>query len=117
MKSELSFLMDLFLNDEVPQPIKKMVADRIREVETMLTVQPVVSRSIRMIEPLPPSPIVAAQSPSMQRIMEANPDVPVTTVAPAVSPAAQAALAQRAAIINSGMKEKPEPGRTSPRKF
>lgn len=112
MRSELSFLMDLFLNDEVPPPIKKMVADRIREVEETLTQQPV---------PRGPFPVVVAsvpgvpkQAPSMQRIMEANPDI---LPPPPITPGAAAAIQARAKLIQNAANEKPEPGRTSPRKF
>jgi hypothetical protein len=113
MKSELSFLMDLFLNDEVPSPIKKQVADRIREVEEAL-IKPPVTVNTHFVPRETTHGVV--QSASMQRIIEAHPDVPVVQAIP-VTPAAAQALAARQAAINSGMKEKPEPGRTSPRKF
>lgn len=123
MKSELSFLMDLFLDDEVPGPIKKIVAKRIRDVEANLTVvTPSVPRGTPQLAPsLPPAislgPNAAQQSPSMQRIMAAHPEVPVVVAAP-TTPAAAAALQQRAAIIHKGLSsDKPEPGRSGPRKF
>lgn len=112
MRSELSFLMELFLSDEVPKPIKAMVADRIREVEESLITRPV--SNVRPPVALP-TEIAAQQAPSMQRIMERNADL--VPPAPA-SPAAAQALAARAAIIQRGINtDKPEPGRTSPRKF
>jgi hypothetical protein len=113
LKSELSFLMDLFLNDEVPSAIKKQVADRIREVEEVLTTIPPLARPLFNVpHETNSAPVQAA---SMQRIMEAHPDVPVNQAVPA-TPAAAAALQQRAALISQSMKEKPEMGRTSPRK-
>lgn len=120
MKTELSFLMDLFLNEEVAAPIKKLVADRIREVEGML-VPIVVPRGTLAGHPLTVAEIAAGaplpqQSPSMLRIMQQHPEVPVVVAQPQ-TPAAAAALQQRADIIRSGMKEKPEAGRTGPRKF
>lgn len=118
MRSELSFLMDLFLNDEVPQPIKKMVADRIREVEEALINPPVQTwtsnvASMGHLPPVPTIPHAGQQAPSMQRIIDANPDV----VAPPVTQAAAIALQKRAQLVMSAQAEKPEPGRTSPRKF
>lgn len=117
MRTELSFLMDLFLNEEVPIVIKKQVADRIREVEEGLVAKPIMQPILPRIELTPESQqFVAKQAPSMQRIMAANPDlIPVPAVA--VTPAAAAALQQRAALINGAGNEKPEPGRKSPRKF
>ena len=115
MKSELGFLMDLFLSEEVPLPIKKMVADRIRDVEGKLNAPSV---HVQLQQPLPQwqAPVsaeIAKQAPSMQRIIAAHPDVPI----PVATPAAAQALAQRANAIHSGMSEKAEAGRTSPRKF
>lgn len=112
MKSELSFLMDLFLNDDVQAPIKKLVADRIREVESALNCAPQQAAGIVRSAAAPTS----LQSPSMQRIMAAHPDVPINAVEPS-TPAAAAALQQRAAIINARGNEKPEAGRSNPRKF
>jgi hypothetical protein len=112
VKSELSFLMDLFLSDEVPTPIKKQVADRIRDVEGTLTPQPMTG----IVRP-GPAGIPSQQSPSMQRIMAAHPDVQIVTAVEPQTPAAAEALAKRANIINARANEKPEPGRTSPRKF
>jgi hypothetical protein len=61
-------------------------------------------------------PVIASQSPSMQRIMQQNPDL-IPRVAPPVTPAAAQALAARQALIMSAGKEKPEDGRTSKRKM
>ena len=113
LKSELSFLMDLFLSDDVPTPIKKLVADRIREVEGALTKDAQQPMGVVRNVSAGTAPL---QSPSMQRIMAAHPDVPVIAVEPA-TPAAAEALAKRAAIINGREREKPEAGRSSPRKF
>ena len=113
MKSELSFLMDLFLNEEVPTPIKKLVSARIKEVEKSLTERPtqqVVPRETLTMQKF----VTSNQAPSMQRIIEAHPDVlPPSPVTPAAAQALQA----RAALLQRGLSEKPEPGRTSPRKI
>lgn len=126
MKSELGFLMDLFLSDDVPAPIKKLVAKRIRDVEENMTKPHVAINSPSFtIQNAPhqiPS-VIAQQSPSMQRIMAQNPDLipqavasPVV-VAPPETPAAAEALQRRAAIINGTGKSKPLEGKTGPRKF
>lgn len=114
MRTELSFLMELFLSDEIPKPIKVMVAERIREVESSLNA-PTVKLSGRAEIPhnVPynvPRETLSAQAPSMQKIMEANSDLIVT-------PAATAALQHRANLIKNALNEKPESGRTSPRKI
>lgn len=120
MKSELTFLTDLFLSEEVPAPIKKIIALRIRDVEKFLTTQPVVSRGTATTIQMAPTPHgaipVAQQQPSMQRIMERNPDLIPTTAVPS-TPAAAAALAARTALLNNRNKEKPDEGRNGPRKI
>jgi len=127
-RTELSFLMDLFLCDELPLRIKLLVADRIREVEANLLQAPPPPQIPRgtvpatVVIPTVPelaSPVVAQQSPSMQRLMAKHPDLVPQVQAPVpATPAAAAALQARAAIINRGITtDKPEPGRTSPRKF
>lgn len=117
MKSELSFLLELVLDDEVPKPIKLKMVARIREVEknyaqTVLP-QPAVPRGTK---PGIITPIIAAQSPSMQQLMAQNPDLIPKPPQPVTAEAAQA-LANRQAKILGAANEKPEPGRTSPRKF
>jgi len=112
--------MDLFLNEDVPGPIRTLIAKRIREVEASITAPAIVVPRGTPSQPVitaPPAPIgIAQQSPSMQRIMQSHPEVPVTLATP-VTPAASEALQKRADIINGRLKEKPEAGRTGPRKF
>lgn len=127
MKTELSFLLELFLDDEVPADTKKKVAKRIKEVEegfltpkTQLISAP--NNHQHNVPLIVNSPVVAQQSPSMQRLMAQNPDlIPAVVTAPAITtpetPAAAQALLARQNAIRSGRSEKPEPGRTSPRKF
>lgn len=118
--TELTFLTNLFLDDECPMPIKKMVAKRIKEVEQTLLESPGIrlaphqNRSANLS--IPKDPIVAAQSPSMQRMMAANPDL-IPKVPEPITPAAAAALASRAAVLAGAGKERPESGRISPRKI
>lgn len=120
MTTELTFLTDLFLDDECPTPIKKRVAKRIKEVEQGYLERPTLPlhphRNQDIPYGLPKTPIVASQSPSMQRMMAQNPDL-IPKIADPVTPAAAAALSSRAALLAGAGKEKPEAGRTSPRKF
>lgn len=106
--------MDLFLDDILPVDVKKRVAERIREVEGNLSREGVVTRAPRST-----NPAIAAQAPSMQRLMEQNQDLVPAPPQPASSAAAQA-LAQRAALLQratSAAHERPEPGMSGPRKF
>lgn len=146
MKSELSFLTDLFLNEEVTAPVRKIVAARMKEVEKALT-QPDVPRGTAPViwnpqvgtpaasgpNAVPQGsipPHIAKQSPSMQKIMLANPDlipksaqVEIAQVPPPSAPpapttgAAAMALQARNALIHKGITStKPEDGRSGPRK-
>lgn len=117
MKSELSFLLELVLDEQIPQPVKTRLVTRIREVEKnyLLPPQPqqIVSRGTKAQIT---SPVIASQSPSMQRIMESNPDLipkpPIPT-----NPQAASALMDRQAKINAAISGKEDKERTSPRKF
>lgn len=128
MKSELSFLLDLILDDQIPKPVKTRLLSRIRDVEkNYATVATQATNIPRGTRAQINSPIIAAQSPSMQRLMDQNPDLipapPVPTYAEItaqmvpVTAQAAGALAQRQALMNNALKEKPEAGRTGPRKF
>ena len=111
MKSELSFLLELILDEATPQPIKTKLVRRVQEVEKNYTAGPqqIVPRGITKSQ----APIVAAQSPSMQRMMADNPDLIPKAPVPVTAEAAKA-LADRAALL-SGAKS--DEKRTSPRKF
>lgn len=114
MKSELSFLLELALDDTVPKPIKERVVTRIREVE----------RTIEGIRPVPQktkggtssNPQIEIQAPSTQRIMAANPDLIPRPPVP-VTPLAASALADRQAKINAVINGQEEKGAKFPRKF
>ena len=110
--TELGFLMELFLDDDVPKPIKSKIAERIKIVEANLTPKP-------SPQPDGPIPIIdqgmfASQAPSMRRIMQQHPDL---VPPPPVTAAAAQALAARQALLESAGKDRPEPGRNSPRKI
>lgn len=114
MKSELSFLLDLVLDEELPKPLKTKLVARIRDVEKNCGFSPPPTSTKAPKNQIQPD-IVAKQSPSMQRIMEANPDL-VPKMPQPVTAAAANALASRAALLATVGKEKPEPGRSGPRK-
>lgn len=114
MQSELSFLMDLFLDEELPKNIKIKIKERIKEVENHLMMPIQVGLGARL--PIPQSAQVTDQAPSMQRLMQANPDLIPKTPEPVTAAAAQA-LAQRQSMINDALKAGPESGRKSARKF
>lgn len=95
--TELSFLIELVLDEELPLKHRKICAERIKEVEGKLAPQP-----------------VSYQAPSMQRIMSEAAAAEATTPHTA---AASRALQARQQLINQAVSGKAEPGRTSPRKF
>lgn len=114
MKSELSFLLELVLDDSIPKPIKTRLVARIKDVEKAYAggERNMVSDVPRRAQPA----VVQTQAPSMQRIMERNPDLVPKPPTPE-TPAAAAALAARQALLMNAGNEKPEPGRRSPRKI
>lgn len=133
--SELSFLIDLLLTEKLSKSVKTKVKDRVIEVEALLTSGP---PTIRIPIPakynpadLPPH--IAGQSPStIAKFLEhqAQGLPPVTSIGEVVShavpsppavvaatPQTAAALQKREQAIQTALSGKPEPGRTSPRKF
>lgn len=110
MKTERVFLMELFLDDELPKKIKERIKDRFQEMEEpqIVVTQP------RMVVSNDTS--ISNQSPSMQRLMANNPDLIPKPPVPA-TPAAAQALAARQALLQNATNEKPESGRRSPRKI
>jgi hypothetical protein len=145
MRSELSFLVDLFLREEVPASLKKELAERLKEIEAQMEAiaQPritvprgtplkeieaqmeAIAQSRITVPRGTPQPVIVdaslppnavQQSPSMQRLMQQHPDVPVVIAQP-TTPAAAMALQQRAELLRKGMSEKPEPGFSAKRKI
>lgn len=120
MKSEIAWLMEAFLEED-PKKVRIMIKDRMAEVTQNLTAQPpVVVRGHRVthsdvenafIEG-PIGTIVSSQSPSMQRIMQQNPELIPRAPEP-VTPAAAQALIARQELLNGSANK----GRTSPRKI
>jgi hypothetical protein len=106
--SELSFLIDLLLNERLSGAVRAKIAERVKVVESQMITQ-------KSIIPLPISPAQAqGQSPSTIAAMARHAQEPAPIVN---SPAAQAALQNREIALAESMSGKPPPGRTSPRKF
>lgn len=134
MKTELTFLVELFLDDDLPKPIKDRLRARIEEVEKALTEPKVQNPQALTFSPQQPIIIPAGpkQAPSTLAAMarHAGLDVVPPSPPPAPEPVAQvaqtgataAAMAQRANAIAGSLgsgpfKGKPGDGRTSPRKW
>lgn len=124
--SELSFLLDLLLNHKLSKSVKDLIANRIREIESRTT-----ALSPARIVSVPAS--LAGQSPSTIANMmkhSTGESVPLPTIADTMpvetpqppgivagTPATAAALESRNKAIAQALSGRPEPGRTSPRKF
>jgi len=116
MKSELSFLLELILDDETPKPIKAKLVRRVQDVEKNYAIEPSIQRVPRGIITPSQAPIIAAQSPSMQRLMADNPDLIPRPPQPVTAEAAKA-LADRAALLHGAVNGDNDKGRKSARKF
>ncbi len=99
--TELTFLIELFLNHDLPKDTKQAIAERIKEVEQGLTTSP----AIRPVK---------AQIHALPAHMDegAVPLVPQTSVA-------ALALGQRESTMNAAMNHKRpmDPNTGRPRKF
>jgi hypothetical protein len=143
--TELSFLLDLLLNHKLPKATREAVTQRIKDVETRLSSAAPSFRVSAAPAPVPFQlpPGAPPQSPStlaamarhaandagipMQRqdiaVVQDTPGLAVLGTEPtqpavvAQTPAAMAAMLQRNEVIARAASGKPEPGRTSPRKF
>lgn len=108
--SELSFLLDLLLNEKLSKAVKEKITERIKLFEQNLTlVKPVVLASMQA-----PSTIAALQRQAAEVGQVGAIETPagaITTVKAAM------AIQDREKAIAQAQSGKPEPGRTSPRKF
>ncbi len=118
--SELSFLLDLLINEKLSKPVKVKILARVKEIEA----KPTVNHITPMIAQVPMPPVVHGQSPSTIAAMARHAAEGATVnIAPPVggpiitSPVVAIALNERNQHINQALSGKPEPGRTSPRKF
>lgn len=100
MGSELSFLIELLLNHDLPKATKDLVASRIKEVEQALTARPVHGTYVAPASYVPPG---LKQAPSTLAAMARHGDtVFEAPVMPPVEPVAQIAqTAATAAALNS----------------
>jgi hypothetical protein len=87
VESELSFLINLVLDTKLNPYARKILAERVRVLESCKTA---------------PLPTLTQPTPTFSDRMQ---------------PAAAQALADRQKAIQASLGDKPEPGRTSPRKF
>lgn len=111
MRPIVEFLLELFDMDECPKPMRTKIRERIgREIEILNAPPPIYTKASIS------DSLAAAQAPSMQRLMQQNPDIMVQAPQPTTPAAAQALAARQALIHSAGIKE-PEPGRKSPRKM
>lgn len=120
MISELSFLIELLLKHKLPVATRDLIAARIKDVEQGLSAVRHISSPV--VKPLPIG--MVQQAASTQAILDRNPDLAIPVVSNVVpveqvaqTPAAAAAMAARAAMINQAMSGKPKEGEKSPRKF
>lgn len=113
--SELSFLIELLLNDLVPKEIKIIISNRIKEVEVKYN-QPAIN--VPPAKPIQYNPVTSIQSPSTQTALERQQaSVDVIPTSPIIaSPAAVQALEARRQAMQEAFNG-PKPGQTSPTKF
>lgn len=106
--TELSFLIELLLNHDLPKATKDLIASRIKEVEQMLTITRMVLPATAQIQTLPPK---LQQAPSTLAAMARHGDIPnfpgaATFVTPPIEAAPMpveviAQTPQTAAAMNS----------------
>jgi len=108
--TELQFLIKILTQQKLSSSLKDIFIERIGEVEASLS---------RPAQVLPRPPVnQTGQAPSTQRILEQMAQDPAAAMAAvAQTPMAAAALESRQLAIKQAASGKPEPGRTSPRKF
>lgn len=102
--TEIQWLVDIMLHHKLPEAVKEKFISRIGEVEA--------NYSKPVVRPIPPP--MHAQTPSTQKILD---EMAQDTIQVAQTPAVAAALQSRQEAIKQAASGKPEPGRTSPRKF
>ena len=116
MKTELSWLIDLLLNQKLSTNVKKLVGWRIAEVEAHLSSSITVTHTSGYVAPFKQVNNPTAQCASTQAILDSDPNIqPVVQIAQTAK--AMQALEDRAEMIRQATSGKEEKGRTSPRKF
>ncbi len=121
--SELSFLIELLLNHDLPAGTKELIASRIRQVEMMLTAKPATGQFFQTALPgkatQAPSTL-AAMARHGDTILEAPvmppiPEAPVTQIAQ--TPATAAAMNSRHEAIAASLAGKVDKVSGRPRKW
>lgn len=97
--TELSFLIGLLINHKLPRLIQQIIKARLDEIQIEPSIETPQKTQSFSVKPIL-SPIAAVQNA-----------VPVNEIAQ--TPAAQAALAHRQALINAALNNKPMPGADS----
>jgi hypothetical protein len=129
--SELSFLLDLLLNEKLSKSVKEKLTARVKEIETTVAAQPINTVNFRGVQNVPPERVIngAVQSPSTIAAMQRQAQMEAMGPGDAqevsqhqegqliASPGAAAAIASRNQALAEAMSGKPAPGRTSPKKF
>jgi hypothetical protein len=111
--TELQWLIKILTKHKLSSAMKDLFIERIGEVEARMSPQ-MVRRETNPMNPLAPQ-----QSASTQRILNemASEGILASPAQIAQTPSAAAALESRQLAIKQAASGKPEPGRTSPRKF
>lgn len=121
MTSELSFLIELLLKHKLPSATLDLIAERIKDVEVMLTTH----RSPMQISPKPAISLPFQQAPSTQALLDKHAAMgivgPVSEPQPvaviAQTQAAAAAMASRQQAIAESIAGKTDKTTGRPRKF
>ena len=121
--TELTFLLDLLLNEKLSKSVKEKITDRIRLVELQMQ-RPVVMPAPQAVPAFPqpfPQPYVgpSAASPGIHAHLPPPPQMGSAPGVPAGNSVINQALHSRNNAIARGSNplDKPDPGRTGPRKF
>lgn len=120
--TELSFLIELLLNHDLPKATKDLLATRIKEVESNLVAKPQQANAYSYVPP----PKILQQAPSTLAAMARHGDIPNIVPVPdmpapepvaviAQTPATAAAL-ESTNLIRNGQKP-PMTSQGRPRKF
>jgi len=102
--TELQWLIKMLTKEKLSSHLKDLFIERIGEVEANLVPKAHAARPVNFI----------SQAPSTQKLLD---DIATQPVIIAQTPTAAAALESRQTAIKIANSGKPEPGRTSPRKF
>jgi hypothetical protein len=125
--TELSFLIELLLNHDLPKPTKDLIASRIKDVEMRLHYQPQQAMKVTWQGPNTNTPM-PQQAPSTLALMAKHGDIPAVNPAPemppiepvaviAQTPATAAALNSRNEAIAASINGKVDKVTGRPRKW